>query len=228
MKKNQKVFVVLGPPGSGKGTQARLLEEKFGGTHIETSKLIEATFEDKEEALEFEGEKYSVKKQKKLWASGELCDPPFVVALLQKEIQRLKNQGKAPIFSGSPRTVFETKKIMPFLDELFEKENINIFFLDIGVEESIFRNSHRRICSLARHPILWHEETKDLTICPLDGSKLKERKLDKPEIIKERYKVFEKRTLPLLSWLEENGFEVKRINGEKTVAEVHEEILSDL
>lgn len=229
-KNEKKVFITLGPPGAGKGTQANLLAEHFKLEHNETSKVIESFLnsdsakEDTE--LEIEGEKYPVSEEIRKWKEGELCSPPFVVWLQKKKIENLANQNKGIVFSGSPRTIYETERIMPLLKKLYGKKDIKIFFLEIPVEESVFRNSHRRICKLMRHPILWHKETRDLTICPLDGSKLLKRELDKPKIIKKRYRVFEKRTLPILKWMKDNQYEVIKVNGSPSVAQVFQTILS--
>ncbi len=229
-KNSQKVFIILGPPGAGKGTQANLLAERFGLEHNETSKVIEAFFKknssNKDLKLEIEGENYPVSEEIRKWKEGELCSPPFVVWLLEEKIKKLAKEKKGVVFSGSPRTIYEAKKIMPLLKNLYSEEKIKIFFLKLSVKDSVFRNSHRRICSLARHPIIWSEETENLTICPLDGSKLQKRELDDAEIIKERYKVFEKRTLPILDWLKENNYEVIKIDGSPPVAEVFHNVLN--
>ena len=87
--------------------------------------------------------------------------------------------------TGSPRTLYEGKRIIPLLKKLYGTKNIKIILIKVSAEESIFRNSHRRICELMRHPILYTKETIKLTRCPLDGSKLIRRKgLDDPETIK--------------------------------------------
>ena len=77
-----------------------------------------------------------------------------------------------------------------------------------------------------RHSILFNEETKILTICPLDGSALMNRKnLDDPETIKVRLQEYKNRTLPLFEYFQRNGFKVDKMSGEGSVAKVHEEIL---
>lgn len=225
MKK--QAVIILGAPGAGKGTQANLLADRFGFEHVETSKIGEDFLKRcKKEYVVEEGKRFSLETQKKLFLEGELWDPLFVVHIMKDEIKRLIEAGESVILTGSPRTVPEAQRVMPFLKKEFGEKNIKIFFLDISVDDSIYRNSHRRICSLMRHPILWHEETKNLTICPLDGSKLRKRKIDKEEIIEERCRVFERRTKPMLAWLEENGYEVAHVDGRPSVAEVFNSILS--
>jgi len=225
---NPKAIIILGAPGAGKGTQANLLAERFGLKHIETSKILEKAFKKKRGAIQVDGKEYSFEKEIEIWKNGELCSPPLVVHLLQNKIKELAKEQKSIVFSGSPRTLFEAEKIMPLLEDLFERKNIFIFFLKLSVEDSVFRNSHRRICQLMRHPIIWHDETKNLKRCPMDGSELLKRELDKPEIIEERYRVFEKRTLPIIESIEEYGYKIIKVNGAPPVADIFQELSSHL
>jgi len=230
MSKKSQIIILLGPPGAGKGTQAILLAEKFDLFYFETSKILEKAFEENiEEKIEIEGKYYSISEEKEKWKKGLLCSPPFVTWLVKKEIERLAKEGKGIVFSGSPRTLYEAERIMPLLEKLYGKENIKTILIDIPFEVSLFRNSHRRICQLLRHPILWTKETENLTICPLDGSKLIKRKgLDDPETIKVRWEEYKKRTFPIVEYLKKNSFKVEKVNGEGTVAEVFSSILKIL
>ena len=223
MPKNKQVVILIGPPGAGKGTQGELLAEKLGLYYFETSKILEQSFKEHEkgEFLLSEGEKYLFENEEKLWKEGVLCSPPFVTQLVKEKIKDLSNKGESLLLSGSPRTLHEGENIMPFLEELYEKENIKIILLEITPEETIFRNTNRRICELMRHPMLYTEETKNLTLCPLDGSKLMKRKgLDDPDVIPKRLEQFKERTMPLIELFTKMNFEVKKVNGEGTVVEV--------
>lgn len=225
---NSKLVIILfGPPGSGKGTQAGLLAEKFNLAYLETSKILEREFQEKKTPfLEIEGKKYYFSKEKKLWLEGKLCSPPFVTFLIKKEIERVFKEGKNLILAGSPRTLYEGKAIMPVLMKFYGRENIKVILLLLSAKESIFRNSHRRICQLFRHPIIYNKETKNLTSCPLDGSKLIKREgLDDPETIKVRLREYRERTFPLIDYFEKQGLKIKKVNGEQSVAEVYKAIL---
>lgn len=224
----KRVIILFGPPGAGKGTQSELLSDKIGLYLFETSGIIEKKISEAEEGsfIEVDGEKYYFDKERELWKAGKLWDPPFVVYFVKEKIKELSAGRKNIIFSGSPRTIYEVERVMPVLEDLYGKENIKIILIEIKPEETIFRNSHRKICELMRHPILFNDETKNLTICPLDGSKLVIREgLDDPESIKVRLKEYTERTLPMVEYFEKNNFKVHRINGEQSVVNVHKDIL---
>jgi adenylate kinase len=232
MDKNKKqVVIIFGPPGSGKGTQAGLFSEKLGLYYLETSKLIEAGFNnsDENDFVESDGKKYYFKDQKKFWTGGQLCDSPFVTELMNKKIQNLFAEKEGIILAGSPRTIYEAEKEIPLLKELYGVENIKVINLELSAERTLFRNTHRRICKLMRHPIIFSSENEKLTKCPLDGSLLASRgELDKPETIEIRLKEYEERTKPVLDLLETQGLEIKNIDGQKTVEEVFNDILKVL
>jgi len=229
--KNKQVVVLIGPPGAGKGTQGELLSEKMDLYYFETSKILEQSFKDHEkgEFLLAEGKEYLFEDEEKLWKEGALCSPPFVTQLVKEKITDLSEKGESLLLSGSPRTVHEGENLMPFLEELYGKENIKIVLLNISAEQTIFRNTNRRICELMRHPMLYTEETKKLTVCPLDGSPLVRRKgLDDPETIPKRLEQFKERTMPLIELFGEMDFKVNKVNGEGTVVEVFERNLKAL
>lgn len=231
-KKNKSIIILLGPPGSGKGTQGTLLAEKLGLYYFETSRILEESFrfENQEEVIEIEGEKYFPRREKEEnWKTGNLCSPPFVAYLIKKKIGEISKEGKWIVMSGSPRTIYEGERVIPLLNEAFGSENIKAILIEISAENTIFRNSHRRICELMRHPILYSNETKNLEHCPLDGSKLVRREgLDDPETIKNRLKEYNDRTYPLVEYFEKQGLKVIKINGEQPVADVYSDILKEL
>lgn len=223
------VIIIIGGPGAGKGTQAELLDEKLGSYYLETSKIIEAKVMDAKEGdyIKVGGKKYSLLDEKKRWETGILCTPPLVSFWVKQKIKELAQEGRSILMAGSPRTLPEGKDQVPYLKKLFGAKNIKVVLIEISPEETIRRNSNRRICKLMRHPILSTEKSfLALKNCPLDGSKLLRRKgLDDIETIKVRLREYRERTLPLISYFKEDGLAVKKINGEQSVEKVHEDIL---
>jgi len=229
-KKNLRVIILIGPPGAGKGTQAILISEKLNLYHFETSKIIEERIKNakKGEFLNVDGKKYYFEKERKLWEKGILCSPPFVTQLVKEKIKLLRKEGKGIVLSGSPRTLYEGEKIIPLIKKLY-KNNILVFYLELKAKDSIWRNSHRRICQLLRHPILYNKETKNLLHCPLDGSKLIKRgSLDTPEVIKIRLKEYKERTIPLINFLKKENISIKKVNASLSPSQVFKNILKKI
>ena len=225
----KQVVILFGPPGAGKGTQSELLSEKLNLYYLETSKVLEKEFKKpSQKVFNVSGQNFKIADEKKLWLGGKLNSPPFVTELIKKNVKRLAERNESLIMAGSPRTVYETKIIIPLLKKLYKK-NIKVFLIEISPKETIFRNSHRRICELMRHPILWSKETKNLKICPLDGSKLVKRKgLDDPKTIKIRLQEYKNRTVPIFDIFKQHKIKIKKINGEQSVDSVFKDILKSL
>lgn len=227
---NRKIIIILGPPGSGKGTQTKLLAEKFDLYHWDTSKIIGRIIEKakKGEFVTIEGKKYYFEEERKKRRKGILWSTPFTVYFAKKKMKDLAKEGEGVAMAGSPRTLYEGKRIIPLLKKLYGTKSIIVIELKLSAKESIWRNSHRRECELIRHPTLYIKETAKLTKCPLDGSKLVFRKDDTPEIIKVRLKEYKEKTFPLIELFKKQGLKVKKINGEQSVADVFKDILKAL
>lgn len=225
--KKPKVIILIGPPGSGKGTQANLLAEKFGLYFWDTSKIVGRVIEEakKGEYVKVEGEKYYFEKEKRLREEGKLWDPPFLTFIVKKKLKEVAKEGKGISLIGSPRTLYEAERITPLLKKLYGAKNITVILIKLSERESIWRNSHRRECGLIRHPILYTKETEKLTECPIDGSELVTRRDDTSKIIKTRLREYEERTLPLVDYLKKQRVKIKKVNGEQSVADVFENVL---
>jgi adenylate kinase len=233
MNKNTKkrVVIIMGAPGSGKGTQATLVSDKLSLYYLETSKLLEAAFNSPKikSVVGADGKRYLMADEKKIWLSGELNSTPFTLSLISEKIKRVFEGGDGLLLAGSPRRVSEAEFLMPFLIKLYGKQNIKTVLLEISAQESIFRNSHRKICALMRHPILYSRENAKLNYCPIDGSKLMVRKgLDDPQTIKVRLETYKQETLPIIGYLKKNQFSVQKIDGLPAPAVVFNNILKTL
>ena len=195
MKKNYKVpkvIIILGPPGSGKGTQGELLARKFDLYHFETSEIIERNLAavKKGDFVVIDGKKYFLLEEKKLRDSGKWMSPPLIAFWVKDKIKKLAKEGEGMVISGSPKTLLEAQEMIPLLKKLYGALNIEIILLKQRPEISIWRNSRRRICMLERHSILYTKEATHLRACPLDGSKLILREDSNPNVIKMKLKEY--------------------------------------
>lgn len=228
----QKVIILFGPPGCGKGTQAELLAKKFYFYYLESSKVLEEKFKSGRNGngfIEVDGEKFSVAEEAKNWRDGILCNPKFVAQLMRDRIDEVFAMKKSLILVGSPRTLYEGQQVMPFLEDKFGKDNVYILWLDLSPEQTIIRNTNRRTCELMRHPILYIPENLNLKRCPLDGSRIMKREDDgDTEVIKVRLKEYEQRTFPLMEYFKERHHSIKRINADQYVENVLKDILDAL
>lgn len=215
----KKLIIFIAPPGGGKGTQADMLARQFGFAHLETSKIIE------EKLKTADPNDAEMQKEKQVWLNGGLTDPRKVVGWFTEVIDNMAGQGKSVVLSGSLRTLYEAKEMVPELERLYGRDHIKVFNIALSEEESVKRNSNRRICEKNRHPIPNFPEYRDIEVCPWDGSPLITRGLDKPEVIKERYRHYLEETMPALDYIKNQGFKVYTINGDQPIEKVHEEIM---
>lgn len=214
--------ILIGPPGSGKGTQAELLSDKFGLIHFETSKVIDEKLNNADPNDEV------LMHEKKIRAEGELNTPELVVEWALDKIKELAQKGLGLVFSGSPRTLYEAEHEMPPIEQLYGKDNIKVIHLNLSKEESIKRNASRRICKASRHSIPDFPMFKDIKTCPKDGSELITQNFDNPETISIRYEVYLRRTQPILSFLQERGYNLIEVEGEQDIDKVFDDILKAL
>ena len=225
--KNNKLVIFFGPPGSGKGTQASLLADKKKLFHLEASKILEEKFRKSVagEKIKIGDKDYDFDEQKRRWKEGHLAEDGFVAFAVREKIKNMQMIEEDILLDGYPRTVEQIDPIMDFFLSLYNTANILVIALQVEKEESIRRNEKRRVCSLMRHPIINTPETENLSICPIDGSSLEKRELDKREVIEVRLREFEERTLPLFDYFSKQGISVSYVDGKGTVAEVFYRVL---
>ncbi len=221
----KSVIILIGPIGAGKDTQADVLADKLHLFRLRTSQLLEDKFDNvKPDNPDYE----KLQKEKALWAGGILNTPEWVLSVVQEKVKEIASEGQGIIFSGSPRTLFEAEGLMPFLEKLYGREAIRIFSISLNEDESIKRNSKRLICKQNLHPIDPELVKKRIIKCPIDGSELMTRELDKPETIKIRYQEYLNRTAPIIDYFKDRGLKIADVNGEQSIEKVFQDILEKL
>lgn len=226
MKLFKKISVIIiGPPGSGKGTQAKLLSDKLDLFHFDTGvflrKLLYGAGKNNKE----------IQKERKLNEAGKLNTPSWVLKVLSKKVKEISKLGQSLIFSGSPRTEFEAfgdknnTGLVKVLEREYGKKNIFVFNLDVPAEESLKRNRKRLTCLVCKTPLMSLNAVKSDS-CPFCGGKLEIRKDDKKEIIMERLEEYKGRTYPVLSGLKKMGYKIIKIDGRPLPYKIHERMIS--
>jgi adenylate kinase len=183
-------IVLLGPPGSGKGTQGDLVTRKYGFPRISTGDLLRAAVQEKTPVG---------LKAKAVMDSGELVSDEIVIALVDERIRREDCRG-GYVLDGFPRTVVQAEALSSMDPERPEVA------VDIRVEENdvVDRLSARRICGVcgAVFNLKLSAGSPSCTEC---GGPLVQRSDDTQETIRERLRVYRELTEPLIGYYREKG-----------------------
>ncbi len=218
--KNKLVIILLGPPGSGKGTQAKLLAKKFKLEYLGSG----GTLRQRRKRDDFTG-----KKLKEVMGRGELV-PSFVISeLLTDKLEKLKKSSKINgfILDGWTRILVEAELIDESLDWYEWQKNVKVILINISNRESFDRLTKRRSCKDCGRLILWIGEFKSLKRCDKCGGSLISRADDKPKTIKKRLEEFKEETKPVIDYYKKQGRLIK-INGEQSIDNVFKDILKTL
>ncbi|HIP42807.1 MAG TPA: adenylate kinase [Aquifex aeolicus] len=201
------ILVFLGPPGAGKGTQAKRLAEEKGFVHISTGDILR-------DAVQRETD--LGKKAKEYMDRGELVPDELIIALIEEVFPK---HGKV-IFDGFPRTVAQAEA----LDKMLENKGLKVdyvFLFDVSDNVVIERLSGRRIDP--KTGTVYHVKYNP----PPPGVKVIQREDDKPEVIKKRLEVYRKQTAPLIEYYEKKGI-LKKLDAVKPIEELYKEVLGVL
>lgn len=199
---------MYGPPGSGKGTQARLLSEELDIIHFDTGRFLELVVHDP-----LRNRSAVIRRERKLFDSGRLMTPSFVLREIVKHVKVIAKTGHGVIFSGSPRTIYEAEGLLPILETLYDKRRIFVFVLTMREKLSIERNSRRIICSVCKSPLLVvYYPSKNPKHCPICAGPFYKRTIDNPATIKVRLEEYKNRTQPIVEILEKRGYPVHVIS----------------
>lgn len=218
---SKQVIIFIGPPGSGKDTQANLLVEEFGMVQMPSSQIIRKAFADNPNDPE-------VQHERMLFDTGKLNSPEFVARVMIAFVREQAAQGKSLIFSGSPRTVREAEVEIQELAHLYGLEHITLFHMQLPEDEARRRIASRRFCRANAHPFPGTPEFAHLTTCPKDGSELYIRPLDDASLQDVRFAEYHMRTEPCLEVIRNTGVAFHEIDGSKTIQGIHQEIIGVL
>ncbi|RME80064.1 MAG: adenylate kinase [Caldilineae bacterium] len=198
MLTKQTYIVFLGPPGSGKGTQARILQKVVGLPHVATGDLFRHNISQQTELGRL---------AKRYIDAGELVPDDVTLGMVRDRLQQ-PDCAAGVIFDGFPRTLEQVVA----LDELLADRNgvVLALMLDVSDAEVTRRITGRRVCRNCG--AVYHIEfnpPKQAGICDVDGGELYQRDDDKPETVRNRLYVYYKQTSPLIGYYFAKGLLVK-------------------
>ncbi len=207
-------LIFLGPPGSGKGTQAKIIASKIGANHISTGDILREAVAAGTDLG---------KKAKKYMNAGELVPDEILLGLV-REVLSNDRTADSFILDGFPRTIPQAEG----LDKIFENLSIKLDWsikLDVPDDAIIDRLTARYFCVNCKADYnLKTKPPKKEGICDICGGKLIRRDDDKREVIENRLSVYHKQTEPIESYYRERGL-LKEIPADKGFDEVTEEIV---
>lgn len=211
-------IILFGPPGVGKGTQAKLLSEEFNIPHISTGDVLRAAVKN-QTPLGIKAKQYM--------DAGNLVPDDIMIDLI-REILTSPWAKRGFILDGFPRTVAQAQA----LDEMFKELGIEldgVISLRVEHEEVIRRLSGRRMCKTCGriYSLQQLEVLGDSPRCQDCGGELFQREDDKPETVRHRLEVYTRETKPLKDFYRQTG-RFTQIDGMQEVPYVHKTILDIL
>ena len=204
-------IVLLGPPGAGKGTQAKRIKDEFRLTHIATGDLLREAVRRTTSLGE---------RLQDFMLRGRLVPDRIILALIRDKI---REGGPGFILDGFPRSITQAEK----LDKLLEAENKKldlVINLEVNHNEVISRLKGRVICPECGRTYNRDDFVDQPPICEDCGTHLSQRSDDNPDAIEERLKVYLGHTLPLVDYYKEKAI-LRSISGKGTPQEVFQRIV---
>ena len=210
-------IIMLGAPGAGKGTQAKMIAEKFNIPHISTGDIFRANIKNGTELG---------KKAKEFMDKGQLVPDELTVEILLDRVAAddCKN---GYVLDGFPRTIPQADVLDKELTKLGDKVDFAIN-VDVPDENIVRRMSGRRAClkcGATYH--IEHIPPKKEGICDTCGSELVQRDDDKPETVQNRLSVYHEQTQPLIDYYNKKNI-LKSVDGTKDMQEVFSDIVDIL
>jgi adenylate kinase len=203
-----KKLVLIGPPGAGKGTQAKHLIERFQIPQISTGNLLRE-HKKRQTPLGIEAASYM--------DSGALVPDELVLKMVEEEIALPQYQG-GYIFDGFPRTVAQAQAVAGMKNGSVDR----VLAIEVPDSEVVRRISGRRTCKSNGAAHVFHVEfnpPKVDGICDFCGAELEQRADDRPEAVQNRQTTYHAQTSPVLAFYEAKGI-LRRVEGLGTEKEV--------
>jgi len=202
-------IVILGPPGVGKGTQAKILSERTGLAHISSGDLFRENLKNQTELG---------KLAQTYMSRGELVPDDVTIGMIRERLARPDCEAGA-ILDGFPRNPIQAEALEAMLAE-FDGHVDTAPVITVDEDELVQRLSNRWTCRANGH--IFNEKSnppKETGKCDFDGSELYQRDDDKAETVKHRIQIYWDQTAQLISYYRNNG-KLVEIDGMQTIDQV--------
>ncbi|MCK4588452.1 nucleoside monophosphate kinase [Candidatus Woesebacteria bacterium] len=205
-------LIILGPPGSGKGTQAKMLAEKLSLYHFQTGEFSR-NLAKRDPRI------------KKIVDSGKLIPEQEMTSYVSKYLEEKVPDAEGILFEGYPRFITQHEYLKGWMQSKGRKINA-VILLDISEKEAIRRLSARRICEQCGdvYNLITNPPPGDKCRC---GGKLIQREDDGPKSIIVRFKYYKDNTKKLIDYVEKKG-NLIRVDGERPIKVIFEDIMARL
>lgn len=211
-------IVVLGPPASGKGTQAELVAKKLNLQYFEAGNVLREITKEKSPLGQ---EVYRIMNQEGKLLPDEMMDQVVNQWLSKAEIK------KGVVFDGYPRKLSQYPTWQKMLAEKGEKVD-KVIYLKVSEEISVKRIAARRVCPQCDGEYnLITEPPKKEGLCNQCQKKLIQREDDKPEVVEKRLKTYYQLTQPLVDLVRKQGI-LMEVDGERPIEVIHQDIMNRL
>jgi len=212
-----KFLVLLGPPGVGKGTQAKIISKHTGLVHISSGELFRENIKNQTDLG---------KLAQTYMGRGELVPDDVTIAMIRERLGQPDCEAGA-ILDGFPRTPSQATALELMLKDFKGKVDA-VPFITSTDEVLVERLSDRWTCRASGH--IYNEKSKPpkvAGVCDVDGSELYQRDDDKAETVKRRIQVYLEQTSPLISYYRERG-KLIEVDGMQTIEQVGKTLMSAL
>ncbi len=213
----KKIVILMGPPGSGKGTQAKKIAEKYNYRHISTGDLLRALDADKNAPAE---ERTAMEQMKQ----GILVPDWLIYRLAFRAIDSARAAGRGVVLDGAIRNIPQAEEYQKYFKEHDLENEVIAIEVALSDKESFDRLGRRRVCCECGEIVRLTSEDSDPAACPKCGGALVTRADDAEDVVKKRILQQGNKALkPIIAFYK--ALEVyETVDGRQTIAEVEANI----
>lgn len=188
-------LILLGAPGSGKGTQAVLLKAKYGCAHISTGDILRKSLQEETDLS---------RRVKALMSNGDLVPDDVIIEMVKERLSK-DDVTKGFLMDGFPRTVMQAEALDKMLNEIGRPLDAALF-INVAENTIVRRLSHRRVCRACGEALNLLDVASETKNCLACSGELYQRDDDSEQVIRKRLQVYRQQTEPVVELYKKKGF----------------------